>query len=86
MSLCSSLLVYGLQGLVEASMAHSDAEAAFMAVLTWLRFSAARLLTWNRNYNVKPREISAAQEGLTAKLAALYEQQPDMHDQVSINM
>ena len=31
------------------------------ALVVWLRFSAARLLTWNRNYNIKPREISAAQ-------------------------
>ena len=27
----------------------------------WLRFSAQRLLVWNKNYNIKPREISAAQ-------------------------
>jgi len=32
-----------------------------MAVAVWLRLSAMRLLTWNRNYNIKPREISAAQ-------------------------
>ena len=32
-----------------------------VAVAVWLRLSAKRLLTWNRNYNVKPREISAAQ-------------------------
>lgn len=31
------------------------------AVAVWLRLSALRLLTWNRNYNIKPREISAAQ-------------------------
>lgn len=85
MALWTKPVVYHLQGLVDASMQHSHPEAAFMAVLAWLRFSAARLLTWNRNYNVKPREISAAQEGLTAKLAALYEQRPDMHDQVSMN-
>ena len=35
--------------------------AALAAVAVWVRFSAARHLTWNRNYNVKPREISAAQ-------------------------
>ena len=32
-----------------------------VGVAVWLRLSAKRLLTWNRNYNVKPREISAAQ-------------------------
>jgi hypothetical protein len=31
-----------------------------LAVAVWLRLSASRLLTWNRNYNVKPREISVA--------------------------
>ena len=35
--------------------------AALTAVAVWVRLSAARHLTWNRNYNVKPREISAAQ-------------------------
>ena len=35
--------------------------AALAAVAVWMRLSAARHLTWNRNYNVKPREISAAQ-------------------------
>jgi hypothetical protein len=34
---------------------------ALAAVATWLRMSAQRLLTWNKNYNVKPREISTAQ-------------------------
>lgn len=32
-----------------------------LVLVSWLRYSAARHLTWNRNYNVKPREISAAQ-------------------------
>lgn len=39
-----------------------------VAVTVWLRFSSLRLLTWNRNYNVKPREISAALERLGANL------------------
>ena len=38
-----------------------EEEADLVAVLTWLRFSSSRLLTWNKNYNIKPREISAAQ-------------------------
>ena len=41
-----------------------DEEGALVAVLTWLRFSSSRLLTWNKNYNIKPREISAAQVSL----------------------
>jgi hypothetical protein len=38
-----------------------EQEGALVAVLTWLRFSSSRLLTWNKKYNIKPREISAAQ-------------------------
>jgi alpha-glucan,water dikinase len=38
----------------------------------WLRFSAIRQLTWQRNYNTKPRELAHAQERLTQKLASLY--------------
>ena len=40
--------------------------AALAAVAVWVRLSAARHLTWNRNYNVKPREISAAQVWLAS--------------------
>jgi alpha-glucan,water dikinase len=39
----------------------NEYESALIAIAVWLRYSAARHLTWNRNYNVKPREISAAQ-------------------------
>ena len=42
-------------------MAWDDYNSALTAIAVWLRYSAARHLTWNRNYNVKPREISAAQ-------------------------
>ena len=41
-----------------------ERQGGLAALVVWLRFSAARLLTWNRNYNIKPREISAAQVGL----------------------
>jgi alpha-glucan,water dikinase len=30
-------------------------------------------LTWNKNYNVKPREISAAQDRLNTSLSNLFE-------------
>jgi alpha-glucan,water dikinase len=42
----------------------------------WLRFSAIRQLTWQRNYNTKPRELAHAQDRLTAKLAETYRNQP----------
>jgi alpha-glucan, water dikinase len=42
-----------------------------VAVATWLRLSAMRLLTWNRNYNIKPREIATAQNALAQRLASV---------------
>ena len=51
-------------------MGKSNFEESLTAILTWLRFSSARLLTWNRNYNVKPREISAAQVRSTGAATA----------------
>ena len=58
-----------VQGLLESVVGKSDFEESLTAILTWLRFSSARLLTWNRNYNVKPREISAAQVRSSADLS-----------------
>ena len=43
----------------------------------WLRFSAIRQLTWQRNYNTKPRELSHAQDRLTGRLAELYRDEPN---------
>jgi hypothetical protein len=42
--------------------------SGLVAVTIWLRLSSLRLLTWNHNYNVKPREISAALDRLGEKL------------------
>jgi alpha-glucan,water dikinase len=42
----------------------------------WLRFSAIRQLTWQRNYNTKPRELAHAQDRLTHKIAELYRLEP----------
>lgn len=49
------------QGLVETAVLRGDYGDGLTALTVWLRYSAARHLTWNSNYNVKPREISAAQ-------------------------
>ncbi|PWU10999.1 MAG: hypothetical protein C5B50_24295 [Verrucomicrobia bacterium] len=38
----------------------------------WLRFSQIRQLTWQRNYNTKPRELAHAQNRLTGKLADVH--------------
>jgi alpha-glucan,water dikinase len=45
-------------------------------LFVWLRYSALRQLTWQRQYNTKPRELSHAQERLTRKLAQFYSQDP----------
>jgi len=41
-------------------------------IYAWLRYSATRQLTWQRNYNTQPRILSAAQERLTKALAAAH--------------
>lgn len=46
-------------------------------IFVWLRFSAIRQLTWQRNYNTKPRELAHAQDRLTQKLADIFRSQPD---------
>ncbi len=48
-----------------------EKQAALCGVAVWLRLSAMRLLPWNRNYNIKPREISAAQVRLHDACTAL---------------
>lgn len=53
-----------------------DRVEALALLFVWLRFSAIRQLTWQRNYNTKPRELSHAQDRLTRKLASLYRGQP----------
>jgi hypothetical protein len=37
---------------------------AMADIYVWLRYSATRQLTWQRNYNTQPRILSAAQVGL----------------------
>ena len=51
--------------------AHGNVEALAL-LYVWLRFSAIRQLTWQRNYNTKPRELAHAQDRLTNRLAELY--------------
>jgi alpha-glucan,water dikinase len=41
----------------------------------WLRFSAIRQLTWQRNFNTKPRELAHAQDRLTHKFAELFQRE-----------
>ena len=46
-------------------------------IFVYLRFSSIRQLTWQRNYNTKPRELAHAQDRLTNKLAEFYRSEPD---------
>lgn len=50
---------------------------ALALLYVWLRFSAIRQLTWQRNYNTKPRELAHAQDRLTDKLIELYRTEAD---------
>jgi len=54
--------------------------AAASKIYVWLRYSSTRKLTWQRNYNVKPRELSAAQAKLTRVIAGLYSSVPHLRD------
>lgn len=47
-------------------------EKAMATIYVWLRYSATRQLTWQRNYNTQPRILGAAQERLTHKIAEVY--------------
>lgn len=50
------------QDLMDAALAAPEGHlAGLTALAAWLRLAATRRLRWNVNYNVKPREISAAQ-------------------------
>jgi len=45
-------------------------------IYVYLRFSAIRQLTWQRNYNTKPRELAQAQQRLTQRLTEIYRDEP----------
>ncbi|WRX14759.1 Pyruvate phosphate dikinase [Theobroma cacao] len=56
--------------------AKNTGELGFAGILVWMRFMATRQLIWNKNYNVKPREISKAQDRLTDLLQSIYATHP----------
>ncbi|MGA1864442.1 MAG: phosphohistidine-like domain-containing protein [bacterium] len=59
-------LCYDLLDMVE-----NDVEGLAL-LFVWLRFSAIRQLTWQRNYNTQPRELSHALDRLTLRLSEIY--------------
>lgn len=55
-------------------------ELGLAGILVWMRFMATRQLIWNKNYNVKPREISKAQDRLTDLLESIYASYPQYRE------
>ncbi|OVA19870.1 Pyruvate phosphate dikinase [Macleaya cordata] len=55
-------------------------ELGLAGILVWMRFMATRQLIWNKNYNVKPREISKAQDRLTDLLQNIYKSHPQYRE------
>nr|AIR93787.1 glucan water dikinase [Kalanchoe fedtschenkoi] len=55
-------------------------ELGLAGILVWMRFMATRQLIWNKNYNVKPREISKAQDRLTDLLQNVYKSSPQYRE------
>lgn len=66
--------------------AKNAGELGFAGILVWMRFMATRQLIWNKNYNVKPREISKAQDRLTDLLQNTYTSRPEYHELVRMIM
>lgn len=62
--------------------ASGQGELGMAAVLVWFRFMATRQLIWNKNYNVKPREISAAQDRMTDNLRRVYQERHELRELV----
>ncbi|XP_065024419.1 alpha-glucan water dikinase 2-like isoform X6 [Musa acuminata AAA Group] len=63
-----------------------ERELGLIGMLVWLRFMACRQLCWNKNYNVKPREISAAQDNFTDLLQRTYQDQKDDRENLRLIM
>eukprot|EP00252_Welwitschia_mirabilis_P003710 TRINITY_DN1376_c0_g2_i2.p1 TRINITY_DN1376_c0_g2~~TRINITY_DN1376_c0_g2_i2.p1 ORF type:complete len:1219 (-),score=310.92 TRINITY_DN1376_c0_g2_i2:176-3832(-) len=66
--------------------AKDEGEVGLAGILVWMRFMATRQLTWNKNYNVKPREISSAQDKLTDILQNIFSDQPHNREIVRLIM
>eukprot|EP00930_Biecheleria_cincta_P034548 TRINITY_DN23868_c0_g1_i1.p1 TRINITY_DN23868_c0_g1~~TRINITY_DN23868_c0_g1_i1.p1 ORF type:complete len:1400 (+),score=215.37 TRINITY_DN23868_c0_g1_i1:240-4439(+) len=57
-----------------------------VVLFAWFRYMSMRQLVINRNYNVKPREISAAQEKVTIQLAEIYRSRPESREITRMTM
>jgi len=65
---------------------HDEGEAGLLAMFTWFRFMALRQLVWNNDYNIKPREISAAQARCTEALTKYHRNESGYRDVVRLIM
>ncbi|CAA7037335.1 unnamed protein product [Microthlaspi erraticum] len=63
-----------------------EGEGGCIGIMVWMKFMATRHLTWNKNYNVKPREISEALERFTNLMEKIYVQQPYKREIVRLIM
>ncbi|ESQ54882.1 hypothetical protein EUTSA_v10024230mg [Eutrema salsugineum] len=63
-----------------------EGEGGCIGIMVWMKFMATRYLTWNKNYNVKPREISEALERFTNLMEKIYLQQPNKREIVRLIM
>ncbi|KAK9117218.1 hypothetical protein Sjap_016165 [Stephania japonica] len=66
--------------------ARDAGELGIAGILVWMRFMATRQLIWNKNYNVKPREISKAQDRLTDLLQNIYKRSPQHRELLRLIM
>ncbi|XP_019421634.1 PREDICTED: alpha-glucan water dikinase, chloroplastic-like isoform X1 [Lupinus angustifolius] len=66
--------------------AKNAGQLGLAGILVWMRFMATRQLIWNKNYNVKPREISKAQDRLTDLLQDVYTSYPQYRELVRMIM
>jgi len=64
------------RSLLPAVLSGADPEPQLAQMLVWLRYSSQRHLTWQRNYNVQPRQLSASQADLGLALASAYVRYP----------
>ncbi|KAL6868206.1 hypothetical protein ACP4OV_015051 [Aristida adscensionis] len=68
---------------IAADLVNQARDAGLLGIIglfVWIRFTATRQLIWNKNYNVKPREISKAQDRFTDDLENMYRTYPQYRE------
>lgn len=58
-----------IDGLLEGRHTDITLSDGLARIYIWLRYSATRQITWQRNYNTKPRDLAHAQDRLTQCIA-----------------